>query len=91
VTIRVHSYVDGVCKSCGAVKNNDHIGPSWCSGRPTARAEANTLRAEVERLTRERDEARAELARLQKAAALENALFVERLEAALKSSRSSET
>jgi len=62
VTIRVHSYVDGVCKSCGAVKNTDHIGPSWCSGRPTARAEANTLREQVERLTRERDEARANYA-----------------------------
>lgn len=53
--------------------------------------ERDRLRQQVERLTRERDEARAELARLQKAAALENALFVERLEAALKSSRSSET
>ena len=53
--------------------------------------ERERLRQQVERLTRERDEARAELARLQKAAALENALFVERLEAALKSSRSSET
>jgi hypothetical protein len=62
MTIRVHSYVNDVCKSCGAVKNNDHIGPSWCSGRPTARAEANTLREQVERLTRERDEARANYA-----------------------------
>jgi len=60
VTIRVHSYVDGTCTACGAVKNTDHLGPSWCSGRPTARAEANTLRAAV----RERDEARAEVERL---------------------------
>ena len=63
MTIRVHSYVDGVCTSCGAVRSNDHLGPSWCSGRPTARAEANTLREQVERLTRERDEARAEVER----------------------------
>lgn len=60
MTIRVHSYVDGTCKSCGAFKNSGHVGPSWCSGRPSARAEANALREEVARLTRERDEARAD-------------------------------
>jgi len=69
VTIRVHSYVDGTCTACGAVKSTDHIGPSWCSGRPTASTEANTLRVEVERLTRERDEARANYAFMVKRAA----------------------
>lgn len=53
--------------------------------------ERQRLREKVTVLTRERDEARAELARLQKAAAMENADFVERLEAALKASRSSNT
>jgi hypothetical protein len=37
MSIRVHYYEqrDGVdvCRECGMVRNRDHHGPSWCSGR----------------------------------------------------------
>lgn len=63
MTIQVHYYEqrDGisVCRKCGKVENKDRTGPSWCSGR----LPSIDLRAQIDQLTRERDEARAEVAR----------------------------
>jgi len=51
--IRVHNYIqkDGVevCKACGKVRNRDHVGPQWCSGKLPVIATRETPKEEPSR------------------------------------------